>query len=212
MPLYRKIKMNNHIEVLIWQITEDLNYLEQQITWYPSDKAKYESIHHEEKKKEFLALRNCLKTKMGNNPEVFYEASGKPYLSSSLYVSFSHTKNFAAVAFSQSFPVGVDIEITRPKVERIAEKFLRKEELKSLDEKHALSHLHYYWGIKECVVKITGNKKISFRNEMRTAPFSYSENNMTSLLLTWHNTYQNFTFYSKKIGTIFITYGWQDAE
>ncbi len=211
MPLFTQIKVNNHIHVVVWQISEPLQALENQIVWKTSDQTKYAIIHHEEKKREFLALRCCLKHFLGTNPAVFYEPSGKPYLKNNWNISFSHTTGYAAVAFSENLNVGVDLEHPRKNIERISAKFLRKEELAVIEAQNNIEHLLFMWGIKECVVKITGNKKLSFKNNIRIAPFSYTPNGCTSALLNSDNAYLNHTFYFKKYDNLFLTFGWQQS-
>lgn len=211
MPLFQQIKINNHIHVVIWQITEPLQELESQVTRNTSDSEKYATLNHVEKKREFLALRCCLKHFLGHNPEVFYKTNGKPYLKDNLNISFSHTNGYAAVAFSKNLNVGVDIEHPRKNIERISAKFLRKEELAVVKDQNKMEHLLFMWGIKECVIKITGNKKLSFKNNIRIAPFPYVSNGHTSALLHTGNRYINHTFYFKKYENLFLTFGWQQS-
>jgi 4'-phosphopantetheinyl transferase len=211
MPIHHSIKINEHIQVIIWHITESLEEMEAGIEWHPSDLNKYQSLKHPDKKREFLGIRYCLIHFLGHNPEVLYHPNGKPFLNQDLQVSFSHTQHYAAVSFSKSQAVGVDLEHEREAISRIAKKFTRPEERLAIEAHHEIDHLLFYWGMKECIVKITGNKKLSFKEDIRIAPFSFVKNGCTTAILRKDDEYIQHTLYFKKLDNLFISFGWQQS-
>jgi phosphopantetheinyl transferase len=101
------------------------------------------------------------------------DAHGKPYLVNLPYhISLSHSFDYAAVMISKE-PVGIDIEQVKEKVERIAHKFMRPEELGFLNEKQKINQLYVCWCAKEAVYKCHGQKEISFVNNIWLDPFEF---------------------------------------
>lgn len=214
MPIYHYEKINNHLEVLIWKIEEPLKSMESAVTWHQSDAAKYTKLRHEEKKREFLALRLCLKHHFGQNPEVYYHPSGKPYLAKSLAhtISFTHTKNFAAIAISHDLEVGIDLEHHRPAIVKLKQRILRKEEQRVVLRATEVEHLLFYWGAKECLIKICGNKQLDAQRHLRIAPFMFAPNCTTKGILAFNNTHQSFTVYCKQIANLYLTFAWKEIS
>jgi phosphopantetheinyl transferase len=214
MPIYHREEINQHLTVLIWKIEESLEYLEKQVIWHPSDKAKYATINHPEKKREFLALRLCLIAYFAQNPEVFYHPNGKPYLDATLArsISFSHTRGFAAMAVSTSLEVGLDLEHYRPAIVKLKNRILRKEEKYVLEAQTEVDHLLYYWGAKECLIKICGNKQLDAQAHLRIAPFMFSENCTTRGIIAFNNLHHSHIIYCKKLGALYLTYAWKEKS
>ena len=126
------------------------------------------------RKLEFLAIRalmyEMLKTNgaskglLSHAGDITHNGQGKP-LFRGYHVSISHTKGYAALILSKKSEVAVDIEYMSDRVERIASKFLRKDErADSLDAK--LVH----WCAKETVFKLFSEEKLMFE-DMRVKPF-----------------------------------------
>ncbi len=126
------------------------------------------------RKLEFLAIRalmyEMLKTNgaskglLSHAGDFTHNGQGKP-LFRGYHVSISHTKGYAALILSKKSEVAVDIEYMSDRVERIASKFLRKDErADSLDAK--LVH----WCAKETVFKLFSEENLLFE-DMRVKPF-----------------------------------------
>ena len=110
------------------------------------------------RKLEFLAIRALMYEMLKTNE------AGKP-LFRGYHISVSHTKGYAALILSKKSEVAVDIEYMSDRVERIASKFLRKDErADSLDAK--LVH----WCAKETVFKLFSEENLLFE-DMRVKPF-----------------------------------------
>ena len=65
------------------------------------------------------------------------------------------------------------------KIESIAHKYMREDEMASLQDDTRINHLHIYWGAKECLYKAYGQKKLDFREHIFINPFEYDVTNGT---------------------------------
>jgi 4'-phosphopantetheinyl transferase EntD len=70
-------------------------------------------------------------------------------------------------------PVGIDIEQVKEKVERIAHKFIRKEEMTFIGNDHRIQQLYVCWCAKEAVYKCYGQKEVSFADNITLEPFEF---------------------------------------
>ena len=99
------------------------------------------------------------------NNKLVYNANGKPFLSPETFaISISHNQEWIGLAWSTLNHLGLDIERINPRIEKITNRFLHDEELifvKTLRDKTVV------WCIKECLIKLTDNKKLNLKNELR---------------------------------------------
>lgn len=209
MPLYQAKSLNNHLSYIIWHIDESEEELREKIVLHPSDQKKLETLTHPAKIKEFLALRCCLSYHFGTNPEVWYTDKGKPYLQDLGFISFSHTQGYAGIIHSDTLEVGMDLEVHRKSIQRIAPKFLRREEARTIDPLHRTGHIIYYWGAKETLLKIEGNRQLNFKQQLRIHPFLYRDQQSTVGRLWNDSGSRNFRLYFEKSGPLYLTYGWK---
>ena len=163
------------VSLVLWQMDETP---EQLFDLYPHLLPYRSSLDDKYKndgrKLEFLAIRalmyemlrvNGASKGLLSHAGVFtHNGQGKP-LFRGYHVSISHTKGYAALILSKKSEVAVDIEYMSDRVERIASKFLRKDErADSLDAK--LVH----WCAKETVFKLFSEENLLFE-DMRVKPF-----------------------------------------
>jgi phosphopantetheinyl transferase len=95
---------------------------------------------------EWLTVRVLLKNLLGEEKQILYTDSGKPYLAdSSYFISISHTQGHVAVALDEKDPVAIDIEHISPRVERIRSRFMSEAEEENLSNTHPLLHLLLHW-------------------------------------------------------------------
>ena len=209
MPLLKTLNYDPIARVYLWKIDETLEELQDAVTLHPSDQKKYDSLNHLEKQREFLALRSCLSEHFGENPEVHYYATGKPYLKSPEKISFSHTWGYAAAIVSQELEVGLDLELYRPGIQKVARKYMRVEESNTLKDDSSVEHLLSYWGAKEAMIKITGNRRLDFRKQLRVAPYFYSDYMMTEGAVFYDDHHKPMRFVFEQVGEVFICMGWE---
>lgn len=131
---------------------------------YKNDGRKLEFLAIRALMYEMLRVNGASKGVLSHAGDFTHNGQGKP-LFRGYHVSISHTKGYAALILSKKSEVAVDIEYMSDRVERIASKFLRKDErADSLDAK--LVH----WCAKETVFKLFSEENLLFE-DMRVNPF-----------------------------------------
>lgn len=208
MPLYHNVK-HRFFQLSIWHITEEEEELTEDLVLHPSDERQLRALHTPARRREFMALRQCLKEHyQGDNPAVHYRRSGKPYLTEPHHISFSHTRHYAAVISSRRLRVGIDLECVRPTMKRIEPKFARPSEQRALPQENRLSALTSLWSAKECAVKITGNRRLDFLKEIHVAPFSPRQPRRMRGLVYHRGQSLPLSFLSKPYPDFQLTMGW----
>jgi phosphopantetheinyl transferase len=174
MPIDSFTTLSSTSFLLIWKIEETLDVL------YPQLHHLFLSDFHscnfssKERMRQSIAVRLalcCLLQKL-NLPIVplSKNAQGKPFLENSkLHLSFSHTPYLAAATISTSFPIGIDIEIIRPKLGVVQEKVLTQNESKNAH--NSLEKLAIYWCAKETLYKLFGRQQICTFKHIFVEPF-----------------------------------------
>lgn len=209
MPLYQRINISESTSIIIWKIEESEEVLMSGVEMHPSDNERFERFSNPKKRNEFLALRQCLIEYFGKNPPVHYNEDGKPFLKNGYHISFSHTDGFAGMIVCSKNPVGIDLELFRDRIKRIAHKFIRTEEKESIQKETEVPHLTLYWGAKEVMVKITGNRRLNFINELAVNPFPYQPDCKTSGTIQTSDYQKKISLFFKSIDSLHITYGWE---
>ena len=131
---------------------------------YKNDGRKLEFLAIRALMYEMLRVNGASKGLLSHAGDFTHNGQGK-HLFRGYHVSISHTKGYAALILSKKSEVAVDIEYMSDRVERIASKFLRKDErADSLDAK--LVH----WCAKETVFKLFSEENLLFE-DMRVKPF-----------------------------------------
>jgi 4'-phosphopantetheinyl transferase len=135
-----------------------------------------------------------------------------PYLSDHRHISITHSRHFAAIIISDE-TVGIDIEMQREKILRIADKFVNEKELKrlqSLDADHYIKKLTVKWGAKEAIFKIRNEKGISFKDHIQVNPFEIDEKETTAML-TFENIKQQFSIYFEEMENFTLVYAFEQV-
>jgi len=174
---YRK-KVDSDTEFALWKIEENAEELYHQLQLDEEEKAFVQKLSNSKRYLHWLGTRVLLR-KMLNTEEYIdckVDAHGKPYLTSIPYhISLSHSFDYAAVMIGKNKPVGIDIEKIEQKVERIAQKFMRPEELAFIRPEDKIRQLYACWCAKEALYKCYGRKEVSFINHIYLEPFPYQE-------------------------------------
>jgi phosphopantetheinyl transferase len=178
MAIAFRMRVDDDTEFALWKIEEEADDLYNQLQLNDAEKAYVESLKHNKRNLHWLGTRVLLRTMLNTDQYIDCQVDdhGKPYLANMDYhISLSHSFDYAAVMLSKSKPVGIDIELISPKVERIAKKFLRNEELAFINPEHKVEHLYACWCAKEAVYKCNGRKVISFLHHIKLEPFTDGE-------------------------------------
>lgn len=176
MAIAYKKQIDAGTEFALWKIEEKAEDLYNQLQLSDSEKAYVEKLSHGKRHLHWLGTRVLLR-KMLNTEEYIdcqVDEHGKPYLVHLPYhISLSHSFDYAAVMMSRTHPVGIDIEQIKEKVERIAHKFMRPEEMSFVDHQYRLQQLYVCWCAKEAVYKCYGQKEVSFADNISLEPFKF---------------------------------------
>ncbi|HEY8931332.1 MAG TPA: 4'-phosphopantetheinyl transferase superfamily protein, partial [Mucilaginibacter sp.] len=168
-------QVDDDTEFAIWKIEEEADELYSQLRLDEQEQAHYESLKKGKRNLHWLGTRVLLR-KMLQTDEFIdckVDAHGKPYLVNLPYhISLSHSFDYAAVMIGKE-PVGIDIEQIKDKVERIAHKFMKKEEMAFLTPADRIKQLYACWCAKEAVYKCYGRKEVSFADNIPIEPFHF---------------------------------------
>ena len=107
---------------------------------------------------------------------------------------------------SKDKPVGIDIEIVKSKIERVARKFLQDEELNFIDPDNRIEHLYICWCAKEAIYKLQGKRNVSFKDHIHLHPFSHSESGVLPASLQTDQECKSFEVYFEKFENYMIGY------
>jgi phosphopantetheinyl transferase len=174
---YRQ-RIDDDTEFALWKIEEQADDLYKQLQLNDDEKAFVENISNGKRHLHWLGTRVLLRKMLQTEDYIDcrVDEHGKPYLVGLPYhISLSHSFNYAAVMISKTSPVGIDIEQIKQKVERIAHKFMRPEELMFIEELHKIQQLYVCWCVKESVYKCYGQREVSFMDNIRIHPFNFAE-------------------------------------
>lgn len=184
---------NDDVFLGIWDITEDFDSLWSFLNLDEKDIETVERFKNHQRKLEWLSVRTLLKKMLGHDAKIVYGPERKPYLKNNLYnISISHSKNLTAVLMSKKKRVGLDMEFMSTKILRIADKFLRPEELVSIDKNQEIYHLYLHWCAKEALYKICDKVDINFVTNLNIEPFKPKEKGLITGNV--NNSYMNEKF------------------
>lgn len=172
---YRQ-QVDDDTEFAIWRIEEEAAELYNQLQLNDQEKAYIEQLSNGKRHLHWLGTRVLLRKMLQTDQYIDCQVDdhGKPYLVNIPYhISLSHSFDYAAVMVSKSRPVGIDIEQIKQKVERIAHKFMRPEELGFVNEEDKIEQLYVCWCAKEAVYKCYGRKEVSFADHILLEPFRF---------------------------------------
>lgn len=162
MPLFYQHYINENAKLAVWHIKEAEEFFLEKVHLI-------KEIHHPHKRLQHLAGRYLLQILQPGFPLHLIEIDefNKPLLSNGeLHFSISHCGDFAAAIVSNSISVGIDVELIKPKIEVIKNKFLSNAELLLLPEP-TLTYITLFWSVKEAVFKWYGNRSVDFKNHIQ---------------------------------------------
>lgn len=165
MPLVKEIVEVN-IKVLVWKVEETFEELIQDVSMRPQTKERLEGMKSEVHQKGFIAVRQLLQYAGYSDLDLRYDENGKPSLVDGSYISISHSFEYASIIIGKE-NVGIDIEMKRDKIRRIASKFCNDSELALVDgADDEVDMLTEIWCAKEAMFKMCESRSLSFKNHM----------------------------------------------
>ncbi|MBP6040525.1 MAG: 4'-phosphopantetheinyl transferase superfamily protein [Flavobacterium sp.] len=204
MPLYKTIHHNSNTQILIWDITESFEQLNQDVQLNKKNQLRLNGMKSEIHQRAFLSIRKLLALAGYSDFDLEYDAFGKPHLVDGRYISITHSHHFSAIIVSNE-PVGIDIEMQRNIILKIAHKFVNDQELNRLqktDLAEYIKKLTVKWGAKEAIFKIKNEKGISFKDHIQVTPFELNET-PTSAILSYRGLDEKFTIHFSELDTNF---------
>lgn len=188
MPLLFK-RSGSNFELAVWGITEEESCFESHLT-------APENIPNPKVRLQWYATRHLVNELIGAPCTVLKDAYGKPYLQNRTeHISLSHTVNYAAVIVSKEAETGIDIETVHPRVERIAHKFLRADELEAIAPEERTDKLMLLWSAKEALYKLHGRKQLDFTTQLLITPFAMQTAGQLQATVIADNLQQSVTVY-----------------
>ena len=171
MPLYKVISHDIDTQVFIWKITELESELKETVVLKEKHQARLDGMLSEQHRKGFLSVRKLLQAAGYEDEDLTYDSNGKPHLSDGKHISITHSYEFSAIIISTK-NVGIDLEMKREKIIKIAHKFIETE-FDFLDTNHQyIEQLSVIWGAKETLYKMCNSRSLSFKQDMHIQPFS----------------------------------------
>ncbi len=184
MPLYKTITVDSHVKVLIWKVEETEAQLSEGVVLTPKCENRLMGMRSELHRRGFLSIRHLLAEEGYVDHDLFYDEVGKPHLKDGRFISITHSHGFTGIILSEIDEVGIDIELQREKILRIANKFTPLEEYKTVANADALIRkLTIVWGAKESLFKIYAQPGLSFLHHIDITDFSFSDTNTTGTII-----------------------------
>lgn len=161
----------------VWKMDETLEELLDILPQQETYRQGMQRFSAEHRRLEWLSVRVLLFTLLGEEKEIAYHPSGKPYLADhAASISISHTRGYVSVLIGEAGKeVGIDIEQYGERVHKVAHKYMREDEVvpsyQGLDTWALLLH----WSAKEVMFKCMNTPEVDFRKHLHIFPFTVSE-------------------------------------
>jgi 4'-phosphopantetheinyl transferase len=211
MPLLKTININPTTEILLWKITESLAELSAEVTLNPKNHQRFNGMKSELHQRAFLSVRKLLHLKGYTDFDLDYDQYGKPHLKDGKHISISHSHEFATVIFSDEI-TGIDIELQRDKIIRIADKFVEPElEFLNKENQEYIRKLTVIWGVKESIFKIRNEAGISFKDHIYVHPFEIKDQSGIANLIFQNKSIQ-FKYHFIEIDNFTLVYAFQQNQ
>jgi len=199
MPLFQTIQHDETTKILIWEITESLEELIEKVVLKEKTQLRLNGMKSQMHQRAFLSVRMLIQEMGFTDKDLHYDEFGKPYFNCHNYISITHSHHFAAIIISHE-TVGIDMELQREKILRIADKFVDTEfdYLNPNVLEEYIKKLTVIWGAKEAIFKIRNEKGISFKDHIRVGDFSLDEK-QTQASLHFDDLIKDFNVYYEEI-------------
>mgnify|MGYP001342570300 CR=1 FL=1 len=203
MPIIYQDESDSH-QLLVWKITESLDFFAKELQLNKYEKEELGNITNTSRMLEWTATRYVQRILLPIGLKK--DHWGKPHLEGENgFISIAHCKGYAAVVYSASQSVGIDIEPVHDKVQRIASKFLNEKELIDIAHEDKSEYFTRCWSIKEAVYKWYGKKQLSFKNNINILNFNREEK-IAGVLFTKDTVTHLHQVKCEKIDNIILTY------
>jgi phosphopantetheinyl transferase len=197
MPLHKIITHDSATKIYIWKIEESFEDLFDEVALKDINLIRLNTMKSEMHQRGFLSVRKLLQEAGYSDFDLHYGQDGKPHLKDNKFISISHSFEFSTLIISDK-PVGIDIELAKEKVLKIASRFMDISHLEGLSEEDKIRKATVVWGIKESVFKIKNEKGISFPDHIFENTFLLSDKKATAQL-SFNNLIESFDIFFEEI-------------
>lgn len=209
MPLFKTIHYNATTEILVWKITETFEELFDTVVLNENNSIRLAGMKSQLHQRAFLSVRKLFYLAGYTDFDLYYDEFGKPHLKDGKYISITHSHEFSAIILSNE-TVGIDMELQRDKIIKIADKFCDSEFQYLTDNEEYIRKLTVVWGAKEAIFKIRNEKGISFKNHIKVNSFDL-EAKETIAELHFDNLIKDFKIYFEEIEGFTLVYAFQES-
>ena len=183
MPLYKTITVNAHTKVFIWKVEESLEWLSKDIDLTPHCQKRVNGMKSELHRRGFMSIRHLMAEAGYVDADLYYDSLGKPHLTDNKHISITHSYNFTGIIISNE-KVGIDIEMQRDKILKIANKFTPLKEYHTVANAEALIRkLTIVWGGKEAIYKLFAEPGLGFLQHINIHDFDFEDHQTTAKIL-----------------------------
>ncbi|WP_016990779.1 4'-phosphopantetheinyl transferase superfamily protein [Flavobacterium sp. ACAM 123] len=213
MPLIKTIHFNSSTKIFVWKITESYNELFETVILNDKNKLRLTSMKSELHQRGFLSVRQLLQKAGYNDLDLYYDEFGKPHLTDDKHISITHSHHFSAIIVSNE-TVGIDIELQRDKIIRIADKFCDSENqflsrsFEAENKEDYIRKLTVIWGVKESIFKIRNEKGISFKDHIKVGTFELQDR-LGQAELHFDSIIKEFKIYFEEIDNFTLVYAFE---
>ena len=226
MPLFKTIQFNATTQILVWKISESYEELVDAIIldWGPDkglpaiilnekNSIRLAGMKSEIHQRAFLSVRKLMQHAGFTDFDLYYDEFGKPNLYREKHISITHSHHFSAIIISDQ-TVGIDIELQREKIIKIAHKFCESEfeflpeEFDAESKQEYIRKLTVIWGAKESIFKIRNEKGISFKDHIKANAFEL-EDKQAIAELHFENLIKDFKIHFEEIEGFTLVYAFQ---
>ncbi|MGI8598908.1 MAG: 4'-phosphopantetheinyl transferase family protein [Chitinophagaceae bacterium] len=209
MPVFFQQDIDHSTRLAIWKIEESPIFFSDVI-------GLQRAVSHPHKNLQHLSGRYLLKLLFPEFPLSLIQIADtrKPYLEDEkFHFSISHCGDYAAAIVSTTKRVGVDIEVSSQKVERISHKFISAEEeilcggLLSADSLSLIKTVTLMWSCKEAVFKWYGYGGVDFKKHIQLKSVNaLSQNSFNSKIIFKRNEDQHLDLHSVFFNDLCLSY------
>ena len=210
MPLFKTISFNSTTQILVWKITESYQELFDTVVLNEKNSIRISGMKSQLHQRAFLSVRKLMYLAGYTDFDLYYDEFGKPHLKDGKHVSITHSHEFSAIILSDE-TVGIDIELQRDKIIKIADKFCDSEFTNLINNGEYIRKLTVIWGAKEAIFKIRNEKGISFKNHIKVNAFDL-QTKKTIAELHFDNLIKNFKIYFEEIEGFTLVYAFQESN
>lgn len=208
MPLFKTISFNSTTQILVWKITESYQELLDTVVLNEKNSIRLAGMKSPLHQRAFLSVRKLFHLAGYTDFDLYYDEFGKPHLKDGKHISITHSHEFSAIILSDE-TVGIDMELQRDKIIKIADKFCDSEFQYLIDNEEYIRKLTVIWGAKEAIFKIRNEKGISFKNHIKVNAFDLETKEAISEL-HFDRLIKNFKICFEEIEGFTLVYAFQE--